>query len=142
MPQVSPLTSAANQASGGLRQEDFLRLMLTQLVHQDPLKPQDNAAFVAQMAQFSALAQTQTLNDSMTQLLKIQSSNQSIGLLGKRVTFRNSSNQNSIGVVQSITVKDGLADFSILVNGAQTISGVTLGDIVGVSQATTGNPAP
>jgi len=48
----NPLTTSAPPALG---KEVFLRLLVTQLQHQDPLDPQDNSAFLAQLAQFSSL---------------------------------------------------------------------------------------
>lgn len=48
-----------------LGQSDFLRLLTTQLKNQDPLKPIENEAFVAQMAQFSAVAGIGELNTTM-----------------------------------------------------------------------------
>lgn len=41
-----------------LGQDAFLRLLIAQLQHQDPLKPTTNEAFIAQLAQFAALEQT------------------------------------------------------------------------------------
>ena len=49
-------------------QEAFLTLLVTQLQHQDPLDPQDNEAFVAQLAQFSSLEQLTTANGSLESL--------------------------------------------------------------------------
>ena len=56
-----PATSAADLAQG-LGKEAFLKLLITQLSHQDPLNPMDNEAMVAQLAQFSTLEQMQNLN--------------------------------------------------------------------------------
>ena len=43
-----------DMAEKKLGQNDFLRLMTTQLKEQDPFNPVDNQAMVAQMAQFSS----------------------------------------------------------------------------------------
>ena len=55
--------AAAGAASSALGLQDFMKVLLTQLTFQDPLKPMDNQAFMAQMAQFTGLEQTQRLND-------------------------------------------------------------------------------
>ena len=48
--------AAANlQKRAGLGQDAFLKLLVTQLQHQDPTKPQADAEFIAQLAQFSSL---------------------------------------------------------------------------------------
>src|SRR5690606_14536333 len=52
-----------------LNQNDFLRLMTTQLVTQDPFNPVDNTQMVAQMAQFSQVAGIAQMNQSLQQLV-------------------------------------------------------------------------
>lgn len=78
---ASPATGGASQV--GL--QDFMRILLTQLTYQDPLKPMDNQAFMAQMAQFSSLEQAQQLNARLEQLVANQAALQSVGLLGRQV---------------------------------------------------------
>ena len=48
-----------------LGQNDFLRLMTTQLSAQDPFDPVDNQAMVAQMAQFSSVTGISEMNISL-----------------------------------------------------------------------------
>ena len=51
-----------------LGQEDFLRLMTTQLQNQDPFAPMDNGDFIAQMAQFSTVTGITEINNNLTEL--------------------------------------------------------------------------
>lgn len=98
---ATPLQSTA------LGQEDFLKVLLTQLTFQDPLKPLDNQQFIAQMAQFSTLEVTNQLNDRLDQLLTVQGSTQSLGLLGKTVEITTSSGATQVGEVTTITFNQG-----------------------------------
>ena len=51
-----------------LGQEDFLKLMTTQLQNQDPFAPMDNGDFIAQMAQFSTVTGITQINNNLTSL--------------------------------------------------------------------------
>ena len=55
------------QASLG--QDDLFEILLTQLTYQDPLKPLDNQEFIAQLAQFTSLEQSQQANSNMEPFL-------------------------------------------------------------------------
>jgi flagellar basal-body rod modification protein FlgD len=44
----------------------FLRLLVTQMQHQDPTAPQDSGEFIAQLAQFSSLEQLQQIEQTLT----------------------------------------------------------------------------
>ena len=59
--------SAATQQSAPdpLGRNAFLNLLVTQLQHQDPLQPQADGAFLAQLAQFSSLEQLQGIQDQL-----------------------------------------------------------------------------
>lgn len=49
-----------------LGQQDFLRLMITQLQNQDPFKPMENGEFLGQMAQFSTVSGIQRLESTFS----------------------------------------------------------------------------
>ncbi|OGP22222.1 MAG: hypothetical protein A2054_02490 [Deltaproteobacteria bacterium GWA2_55_10] len=71
----------------------FLKLLVTQLENQDPLKPTDNTEFVAQLAQFSSLEGIQNLNSTMDGMANGISSLQDFsasGLIGRVVKAQTS----------------------------------------------------
>jgi len=81
----------ASKASTGkttLGQDAFMKLLVTQMKNQNPLNPQDNTAFVAQLAQFSSLEGIQNLNTTVNGLATgLQSSQalQASALVGRTV---------------------------------------------------------
>ena len=58
--------AAATTGQEKLGKDQFLRLMVAQLKHQDPLDPAKNEEFLAQLAQFSSLEGITNLNDSVS----------------------------------------------------------------------------
>ncbi len=54
--------------TNGLGREAFLQLLVTQLQHQDPMNPQEDGEFIAQLAQFSSLEQLTTVNTKLTSI--------------------------------------------------------------------------
>ena len=89
MPVEAIGASLTTQSEASLRstldQDDFIRLFLAQLQFQDPLEPLDNAEFLAQMAQFSGLEQTRITNDSIQNLVFMNSTAQAASLLQREV---------------------------------------------------------
>jgi flagellar basal-body rod modification protein FlgD len=103
MSTIAPI-GAADTAAGAMNVglQDFLNILLTQLTYQDPLKPMDNQEFMAQIAQFTTLGQTQELNGKLGSLLSTQASMQSIGLIGRTVEFDSTLGRES-GVVAGLS---------------------------------------
>lgn len=71
-----------------LGKNEFLNLLVAQLNNQNPLEPQGNGEFIAQLAQFSQVEGIQELNTSMTSLLSGYQSSQALqasSLVGRKV---------------------------------------------------------
>jgi flagellar basal-body rod modification protein FlgD len=87
-------TSTTGSSGTSLGQDAFLKLLITQLKNQSPLSPQDNTAFVAQLAQFSSLQGIQNLNTTVTGLSNNMQSSQALqasSLVGRSVEVPTSS---------------------------------------------------
>ena len=82
-------TGNSTQQKQSLGQEQFLKLLTTQLTHQDPMKPMDNGEFLGQMAQFSTVSGIQDLQASFKDFANSISSDQALqaaGLVGRYVS--------------------------------------------------------
>ena len=119
-------SSELNRA--GLGQEDFLKILLTQLTFQDQLEPMDNQEFVAQMAQFTSLEQSKQSNDNLQSLLSIQSSTQSLGLLNKTVEVA-LSNGTDVGEITTVSFDSGVPNFTVKNASGEFLTGVSLSQI-------------
>jgi flagellar basal-body rod modification protein FlgD len=118
--------SAAALQNAGLSQQDFLKVLTTQLQFQDPLKPMDNDQFLAQMAQFSTLGLMQQQTDSTNSLLTIQTATQTVGLLGKSVQVTTSTGAQT-GSVTTVTFQtDGTPQLAVKLADGTVLTGVGL----------------
>ncbi len=79
-----------------LDQNDFLTLMIEQLKNQDPLEPQSNEEFIAQMAQFTSL-------ETLTELNRNTQFSQATLLIGKQVTI-NDNDTEITGIVEKAAI--------------------------------------
>lgn len=80
--------SSKTPTGSQLGKDQFLQLLVTQMNNQNPLNPQDNSEFVAQLAQFSTVEGISNLNTSMSSLLANTQSSQALqasSLVGRKV---------------------------------------------------------
>lgn len=95
---VSPATNDPIGSAVGknqtLGQDAFMKLLVAQIQHQDPLNPQSNTEFVSQLAQFSSLSE-QTTTNKLLELVSIQqkglANTDDVQLIGKSVTVSGNS---------------------------------------------------
>lgn len=81
--------NTATQQKQSLGQEQFLKLLTTQLTNQDPTNPMENGDFLGQMAQFSTVSGIQDLQGSFKQFAESISSSQALqaaSLVGRYVS--------------------------------------------------------
>lgn len=96
-------SSGSRQASDVLGKDDFLRILITQLQHQDPIAPVEDKEFISQMAQFSSLEQITNLSNQFSRLSETLSAGQSLQLLGREVAI-NDNGAVVQGIVDSVTI--------------------------------------
>jgi flagellar basal-body rod modification protein FlgD len=112
---ASSSSSSAVNFSKSLTQQDFLSLLVKQMTSQDPMNPQSNTDFAAQMAQFSALQTSQTTESDITKLLTSQQATQANSLLGQTVVLQVDKTTTAQGVVSAVDLSAGTPQ--LVVNG-------------------------
>jgi flagellar basal-body rod modification protein FlgD len=128
---LAPVSSSTPSNSAfGLDFQSLLRIILTQLTYQDPLKPMDNFQFVSQLAQFSQLQQSQSLNDQVTSLLASQAATQATSLLGRTVDFITQANGTvQSGIVKSVSFARGQPEVTVETAAGNVITNVSIANI-------------
>ncbi|UAA37586.1 flagellar hook capping protein [Paraneptunicella aestuarii] len=120
--------SGQELSNNAINQEDFIRLFLAQLTNQDPLEPVDNSQFLAQMAQFTSLEQTRLMNESLSNMLTMESSAQGLQLLGQSVQVING---NSLfdGSVEGISFNSSGVHLTVKNSSNEFLTDVALADV-------------
>lgn len=95
-----PVTAPKND----LDKDSFLKLLVAQLRYQDPSKPADATAFMAQTAQFTMVEKLADLADGQHALLSAQLSLGASNLVGRTVGYTASDGSPATGVVSSARV--------------------------------------
>jgi flagellar basal-body rod modification protein FlgD len=124
---LQPTATTTAITNAGISQDDFLRILLTQLKFQDPTKPVDNKDFMAQLAQFSALEINRQQSDKVESLLAVNAGTQGIALIGRQVEVA-ASNGSTVGSVSAISISNG--EIRLTVQGSSAVlTDVKLSDI-------------
>jgi flagellar basal-body rod modification protein FlgD len=88
--------------ANSLGKMEFLKLLMAQMKNQDPMKPMDDTAMIAQMAQFSALEETQALRGVIQQTSNTQTISQAASLIGKYVQANQTDGSAITGAVTGV----------------------------------------
>lgn len=107
----TPTTGAS--ASKGPDKNDFLKLLVTQLQHQDPMNPMQDREFITQLAQFNALEEMQKLNTNFAALQASNDVQLAASLLGKTVEYQDALGETQTGEVKEVGWQSGTPKLTI-----------------------------
>jgi flagellar basal-body rod modification protein FlgD len=102
-------TQSASQLSNKkmeLKTDDFIKLMVTQLQHQDPMEPTKNQELLAQMSQIGQLQSSTTMQEMLKELSLQNQIGSSGQLIGKMVAGLDDQDEQTTGLVNSVRVQD------------------------------------
>jgi flagellar basal-body rod modification protein FlgD len=98
---TTALGQAREKPSGQLGKDDFLKLLVGQLRHQDPLDPLKDQEFMGQMAQFSQLEQ-------MTNVASAMKNERAFSLIGRTVSYNDEETGGLVtGTVDKVVIDKG-----------------------------------
>jgi len=111
----------------------FLQLLVAQLQYQDPTSPVDTSAFLNQTATLSQVQSMTSMQDTLASLLGAQQAQSATAMIGKQVTYTDSSGASAQGVVTSASLFSGGA--TVQIGGTTGPTTVPLSSITEVSDA-------
>src|SRR5689334_25236118 len=119
------VNTTQNKQPGTIGKDDFLKLLVGQLQHQDPMQPADDSQFIGQMAQFSQLEQETNSAQSTSQIATQLGHATALSLIGRTVTYTDDNDNSQTGTVSQVDVgSDGSASLTV-----GNTSGIGLGSV-------------
>ena len=113
-----------NASNGALGKDQFLKLFVAQLQHQDPMNPMKDSEFMGQMASFSTLEQVSNLAAANERVASNLTSTSAIGLIGRTVSYVDENDQIQTGKVDKVTTAGGIP--KLTVDGVDGIDPATI----------------
>ena len=111
---IDKKSSSAKADGNSLGKDDFLKILITQLKHQDPMQPLQDKEFIAQMAQFTSVEQLSNMASEMKMLR--QSLGMTPGLIGRSVSWE------TLDATGAPVTKEGIVDALLFKKGVQYAS--------------------
>lgn len=87
---------------GSMGEDTFLKLLMAQMTHQDPMQPTDSAQMLSQLAQFANVEGINKLNKQTTALNLGQDFAGSVAMIGKTVTWLDDKGVSHSGIVDGV----------------------------------------
>ena len=131
---VNPIDAASQSAQatqprqqGILGKDDFLKLLIGQLQHQDPMSPSDPSEQMGQMTQFSILEQLSNLAQSQQAAASNDYDQQAVALIGRTVTYTRADGSTASGVVETVAFTS--RGPTLTINGESGIAPVVVSEV-------------
>jgi flagellar basal-body rod modification protein FlgD len=107
--------------------DQFLKLFVAQLQHQDPMNPMQDQDFMGQMASFSTLEQVTNMANANAAMAANLQMTQSVSLLGRTVTYLDENDVAHTGTVEKVATAGGKP--VLTVSGTEGVDPATITQI-------------
>lgn len=119
MATVDALTGNQTSASGvnsfsGMSSDDFMKIVLSELSKQDPLKPNDTSALIQQISQIRSIQSDIDLSSTLKSLVKDDQFSTAAGLIGTNISGLTETNVRVTGIVTAVSRTDNGAVLTLL----------------------------
>jgi flagellar basal-body rod modification protein FlgD len=111
--QQSAQNPTGHDAMSELDMDDFLKLMIAELQHQDPLNPMDNTQMLEQISQIRTITSNDRLTDTLAAVLLGQNMSTASSMLGRTIRALTDDGNMVIGTVDRVTIEDGVPKLHI-----------------------------
>jgi flagellar basal-body rod modification protein FlgD len=96
--------TSSTSSSNSVDYNTFLQLLIAEMKNQDPTNPMDTSQYMSQFAQLSTVEQATLTNSKLDSLLSSQALTQADGLIGRNVSFTDSTGATFTGKIASVSI--------------------------------------
>lgn len=122
-------TQTKTLSNSTLNQGDLIKLFLTELQYQDPMDPVNNEQFLAQLAQFASLQESQDMDSNIQNMVFMNSASQSLALLSKQVEMVDQQGHSVDGTISAIQFSTSGPMLTVEKSDGSVVTGVQLAQI-------------
>jgi flagellar basal-body rod modification protein FlgD len=109
---------------------DFIKLLVTELQHQDPLDPMDNQEILQQISQIREIESNQRLTDTLESVLLGQNVVTASNLIGRSIVALSDKGERVTGEIDRVSIEEGVARLHV---GEHTVRLKNVAEILGES---------
>ena len=96
--------TTSTTSSNSVDYNTFLQLLIAEMKNQDPTNPMDTSQYMSQFAQLSTVEQATLTNSKLDSLLSSQALTQADGLIGRNVSFTDTTGAAVTGKIASVSI--------------------------------------